>query len=226
MSVTSVLVSGIGVWFSLAVSSAIGEEAMGIFQLILSVVSFGSTFACSGIQLAAARLTAKKLGEGKEGALGSVMRRCFAYGGSFGTAGCLLLLALAHPIATYCLHNPVTALPLQVAGTTSFHLGNIMCALSGILLGPWLGGLAAGMAAQRFVADVNIPVFIGMGRCFDAMFMYRPERHHRVFRRGKGCPFHIIDAVALRKQRKFPLHMPVPLRAHVVFHRKNFARHR
>ena len=65
MSVTSVLVSGIGVWFSLAVSSAIGEEAMGVFQLILSVVSFGSTFACSGIQLAAARLTAKKLGEKK-----------------------------------------------------------------------------------------------------------------------------------------------------------------
>ncbi len=71
MSVTSVLVSGIGVWFSLAVSSAIGQEAMGVFQLIMSVVSFGSTFACSGIQLAAARLTAKKLGEGKEGALSS-----------------------------------------------------------------------------------------------------------------------------------------------------------
>jgi len=38
-------------------------------------------------------------------------------------------------------------LPLDIAGTTSFHLGNIMCALSGILLGPWLGGLAAGMGS-------------------------------------------------------------------------------
>ena len=34
-------------------------------------------------------------------------------------------------------------LPLEIAGTTSFHLGNILCALSGILLGPWLGGVAA-----------------------------------------------------------------------------------
>ena len=27
-------------------------------------------------------------------------------------------------------------LPLDIAGTTSFHLGNIMCALSGLLFGP------------------------------------------------------------------------------------------
>ena len=38
-------------------------------------------------------------------------------------------------------------LPLDIAGTTSFHLGNIMCALSGILLGPGLGGLAAGLGS-------------------------------------------------------------------------------
>ena len=41
-------------------------------------------------------------------------------------------------------------LPLSIAGTTSFHLGNIMCALSGILLGPWLGGLAAGMGSAIY----------------------------------------------------------------------------
>ena len=29
-------------------------------------------------------------------------------------------------------------MPIQIADTTSIHLGNIMCALSGILLGPWL----------------------------------------------------------------------------------------
>ena len=38
-------------------------------------------------------------------------------------------------------------MPIDIAGTTSFHLGNIMCALSGILLGPWLGGAAAGLGS-------------------------------------------------------------------------------
>ena len=49
-------------------------------------------------------------------------------------------------------------MPLAIAGTTSFHLGNIMCALSGILLGPWLGGLAAGMGSAIY--DMFNPAYI------------------------------------------------------------------
>lgn len=41
-------------------------------------------------------------------------------------------------------------MPIDIAGTTSFHLGNIMCALSGILLGPWLGGAAAGVGSLLY----------------------------------------------------------------------------
>ena len=40
--------------------------------------------------------------------------------------------------------------PSAIAGTSAFHLGNIMCALSGILLGPWLGGLAAGLGSAIY----------------------------------------------------------------------------
>lgn len=49
-------------------------------------------------------------------------------------------------------------LPLEIAGTTSFHLGNIMCALSGILLGPWLGGLSAGLGSAIY--DMMNPLYI------------------------------------------------------------------
>ena len=49
-------------------------------------------------------------------------------------------------------------IPLDIAGTTSFHLGNIMCALSGILLGPWLGGLAAGLGS--FLYDMTNPMYV------------------------------------------------------------------
>ena len=49
-------------------------------------------------------------------------------------------------------------LPIDIAGTTAFHLGNIMCALSGILLGPWLGGLAAGIGSAIF--DMLNPLYI------------------------------------------------------------------
>ena len=43
-------------------------------------------------------------------------------------------------------------LPLSIGGNTAFHLGNIFCALSGILLGPWLGGFAAGLGS--FLYDI------------------------------------------------------------------------
>ncbi len=49
-------------------------------------------------------------------------------------------------------------LPLEIAGTTSFHLGNILCALSGILLGPWLGGAAAGLGSAIY--DMMNPLYI------------------------------------------------------------------
>ena len=48
--------------------------------------------------------------------------------------------------------------PTGIAGTSAFHLGNIMCALSGILLGPWLGGLAAGLGSAIY--DMFDPMYI------------------------------------------------------------------
>ena len=47
--------------------------------------------------------------------------------------------------------------PLDISGFSAFHLGNIMCALSGILLGPWLGGAAAGLGSAIY--DMLDPVY-------------------------------------------------------------------
>ena len=49
-------------------------------------------------------------------------------------------------------------LPVAIMGTTAFHLGNIFCALSGILLGPGLGGLAAGLGSAIY--DMTNPLYI------------------------------------------------------------------
>ena len=49
-------------------------------------------------------------------------------------------------------------IPVSIGGNTAFHLGNIMCALSGILLGPWLGGAAAGIGSAIY--DMTNPAYI------------------------------------------------------------------
>ena len=49
--------------------------------------------------------------------------------------------------------------PVDLVGTSSIHLGNIFCALSGVLLGPGLGGLAAGLGSAIY--DMTNPLYIG-----------------------------------------------------------------
>ena len=49
------------------------------------------------------------------------------------------------------------AIPVSIGGNSAFHLGNIFCARSGILLGPWLGGTAAGLGS--FLFDLTTPLY-------------------------------------------------------------------
>ena len=49
-------------------------------------------------------------------------------------------------------------IPVSIGGTSAFHLGNIFCALSGVLLGPGLGGLAAGLGSAIY--DMTNPIYI------------------------------------------------------------------
>lgn len=48
-------------------------------------------------------------------------------------------------------------MPIAVGGVTAFTLANILCALSGILLGPWWGFLAAGLGSAIY--DLTMPVY-------------------------------------------------------------------
>ena len=49
--------------------------------------------------------------------------------------------------------------PADLVGTSSIHLGNIFCALSGLLLGPGMGSLAAGLGSAIY--DMTNPIYIG-----------------------------------------------------------------
>lgn len=69
----------------------------------------------------------------------------------------LVLTGLLAALTCACSALRIT-MPLEIAGTTSFHLGNILCALSGILLGPWLGGAAAGIGSALY--DMFNPLYI------------------------------------------------------------------
>ena len=66
----------------------------------------------------------------------------------------LTALLAALTVVGSALRIPVPS----VVGTSAFHLGNILCALSGILLGPWAGALAAGLGSAIY--DMTNPLYI------------------------------------------------------------------
>ena len=60
---------------------------------------------------------------------------------------CVTALMAALVVVTSWAQVKVPAGPL---GDQRFHLGNVMCALSGILLGPGWGGLASGLGSLLY----------------------------------------------------------------------------
>ena len=63
----------------------------------------------------------------------------------------LLILCMAAAMAALvALGSGIQIQIPSILGTSRFHLGNVMCALSGLLLGPWWGALAAGMGSAIF----------------------------------------------------------------------------
>ena len=49
-------------------------------------------------------------------------------------------------------------MPVPLGGVTAFTLANILCALAGILLGPWYGFLAAGLGSAFY--DLTNPAYV------------------------------------------------------------------
>ena len=113
MTVTSLVMSSIGVWFSVYISNRIGTEAMGTYQLIVSVYSFATTLATSGISFAATRLISEEMGCSKLGGIKRSVKICIAYALTFSTLAGAGLFFLAKPIGEQVLSNPDTIVPMQ-----------------------------------------------------------------------------------------------------------------
>jgi len=95
LAIVNMLMRLIGVSFNAFVSRKIGAEAMGLFTLVMSVYGLSVTFAASGVNLAAVRLTAAALADpDPPQRLRAVVRGCLCYSLLFGmSAGIILFTA-------------------------------------------------------------------------------------------------------------------------------------
>ena len=104
---TSILLRVVGMFFGIYISNKIGQEALGVFQLIMSVYMFGITFACSGINIATTKVISEELAVGNETTVKIITRKCICISFITGVLASSILFINSDFIVTSCLHDKV-----------------------------------------------------------------------------------------------------------------------
>lgn len=111
---TSMLLRTIGMSFTVYISNKIGSEGVGVYQLLISVYSFGVTMATAGVGLTSTRMVADQLVRGSPAGARSAMRKCFAFSLLCSLAASALLFFGSGSITTAWFHGKISSLPLEV----------------------------------------------------------------------------------------------------------------
>lgn len=111
---TTFVLRTIGMYFNVYVSNKIGSEAIGIFELVMSVYFFFITFSLSGINLACTRIVSEELAYGNTAHIKLATRKCIFFSLSFGLLSGFTLFLFAPYISNTFLHNKVSSLPFYV----------------------------------------------------------------------------------------------------------------
>lgn len=129
----SIILRAVAVSFNAYISSKLGAEGMGLFGLVMSVYGFFVTLACSGISLAATRLSAKVLAVCEEsqikGNLKRLIRSCVCYSLVFGIGSGAVLFFFANPIGGRILSDPRTIPSLRMLALSlpAISLSSALC---------------------------------------------------------------------------------------------------
>ena len=114
LTITSLAMRTIGLSFNVYISNKIGTEAVGIYQLIMSIYLFAITLANSGIHLASTRIVSEHLAFGFETGIKKAVRKCLFYSLFMGLFSCLLLFFLSPWISAIWLHGKISSMPLRI----------------------------------------------------------------------------------------------------------------
>ena len=114
LTITALVMKAVGMFFGVYISNKIGTEAVGIYQLIMSVYMFAITLANSGINLATTRIVSEQDAFYMDAGIKKAMRKCLTYSLVMGCLAGILLFSFSSFIATYYLHSKISSIPLRI----------------------------------------------------------------------------------------------------------------
>lgn len=130
LTIISIFLQLIGVSFGVYISNKIGNEAVGLYQLLMSTYTFGITLALSGINLACVRIVSEELAQNSMGNIKKVMQKCLLFSFLFGILAFLLFAIFSNIISVNILHNKITPITICIMAI-SFPFASICSCLNG-----------------------------------------------------------------------------------------------
>lgn len=147
LTITSLILRTIGVSFNVYISNKIGTEAIGVYQLVMSIYMLTITLATSGINLACMRIVSEELACNLEKNIKKAVSKCLVYSLFFGIFSCIILLISAPFISQTCLHNKISEIPFYV----------IAISLPFVSMSSCINGYFS--AVRRVIKNASIQIF-------------------------------------------------------------------
>ena len=127
LTVTSLILRTVGIFFRIFLSGKIGAEGMGLYQLIVSIYVLGATFATSGISTAVTRLIADEMVRGTARSVRHILRRALLLSVLIGVISTLLIFFGAEVISLYWIRDMRAAPALKMLSFSLPSMGVSSC---------------------------------------------------------------------------------------------------
>ena len=105
---SSIILQIIGMFFNIYIANTVGEEAVGVFSLVMSVYMFGITLASAGINIATTRVVSEELACNNELGAKKAAKRCIFFSVLSGIGASIIFFILTDFITIHCLHNRIS----------------------------------------------------------------------------------------------------------------------
>lgn len=209
LTAASIFTRILGMVFRVYLSNQIGAVGMGLYQMILSVYSFVSTFACSGIVVAVSSLVSSHLARKEHSCARYVLRFCLALAGVLGLLAGGVLYFGAGPISTVLLKDQNAAFSLRILAPGLVFMSLSSCFRGYFLAVSKVSKPAIAMIIEQLTRMIVITAFMGIwlplgikfscaaavigmtvGEILSALYLYVVYlRSRSILTEGNDCPF-------------------------------------
>lgn len=104
---SALVIRTIGMFYNIYISNKIGSEAVGLFQIVMSIYLFAITLASSGINLASTKIVTEEIAKSNQLGAKIALKKCLIFSLTLSIGTSLLLSFLAIPLSKYILHNKI-----------------------------------------------------------------------------------------------------------------------